>query len=103
MIAGTVLPYLASKDIRLLATEDDEDEDTEVTRIRQMVRTWRSEAAREGKKLKLPVMPPMPRNIWTGALALYAMVMMSTFFINTVWQVSTWLTVHIVEADRRNF
>jgi solute carrier family 45, member 1/2/4 len=87
-----VLPYLASKDIRLLAPEEDEDEDTEFARIRETVRTWRSEAAREGKKLKLPVMPFMLRNIWTGALALYSVVMMSTFFINTVWQASARLT-----------
>ena len=30
----------------------------------------------------------MLRNIWTAGLLLFAAVMMSTFFIKTVWQVS---------------
>ena len=32
--------------------------------------------------------PFMLRNIWTAGLLLFAAVMMSTFFIKTVWQVS---------------
>jgi len=30
----------------------------------------------------------MLRNIWTAGLTLFGLVMMSTFFIQTVWQVS---------------
>lgn len=89
VIAGTILPYLASRDVRLLSREEDEDEDTDLARIRETVRTWMAEAKRQGKQLKLPVRPFMLRNsIWTVALALYAVVMLSTFFINAVWQVS---------------
>ena len=33
------------------------------------------------------IVPFMLRNIWTAGLLLFAAVMMSTFFIKTVWQV----------------
>ena len=84
--SGTVIPYLASRDQRLLALNDqeDEDEDAETVRIRELVRAWKSEAAREGRPLKLPTMPFMLRNIWTSSLVLYAVLMASTFFIRTV-------------------
>ncbi|ORY25239.1 major facilitator superfamily domain-containing protein [Naematelia encephala] len=94
IIAGTLLPYLAARDRRLLKpdSEKDEDddeedeEDIELERIREMVRQWKAEAARQGRPLKLPTMPFMLRNIWTAGLVLFAMVMASTFFITKVWQ-----------------
>lgn len=66
-MAGTLLPYLAARDRRLLkpTTEkdasqidedasEDEGEDGEMDRIREMVREWKAEAARHGRPLRLP-------------------------------------------------
>jgi len=108
--AGTLLPYLASRDHRLLARSDEDDEeDVELARIREMVRQWKLEAARKGKPLKLPRMPFMLRNIWTAAMLLFSAVMMSTFFIRTVaqatvaisllgicWAVAVWVPFSII-------
>ncbi|KAG8711157.1 hypothetical protein FRC09_020745, partial [Ceratobasidium sp. 395] len=114
--AGTILPFLASRDKRLLLPELPVDpnnpeaaEEAEMARVRELVRQWRSEAAREGKPLKLPRMPFMLRNIWTGALVLYAFLMFSTFFIKTVaaatvviallgicWAVACWVPFAII-------
>lgn len=66
--------------------EDEDDEDEELVRVRELVRQWKAEAAREGKPLKLPTMPFMLRNIWTASLLLFALVMLATFWIKTVWQ-----------------
>lgn len=92
--AGTVLPYLAARDSRLLRQQlegdpedDDVDEDEEVSRIRQLVRSWKAEAARMGKPLRLPAMPFMLRNIWTVGLLLFGILMTCTIFVRTVWQV----------------
>lgn len=116
VIAGTILPFLASRDQRLLLPELPVDPanpeaaaDAELTRVRELVRQWRAEAARDGKPLKLPTMPFMLRNIWTGALVLYALAMMSTFFVKTVasatviiallgicWAVACWVPFAII-------
>ncbi len=88
VIAGTLLPQLANRDRRLLEHEGDEEEDAELTRLRNTVREWRADAARKGRPVKLPTMPFMLRNIWTGALVLFSLLMFSTFFVNTVVQVS---------------
>ena len=85
--AGTILPYLARRDVRLLAQSDDEDEDAELTRLRDMVRRWQAEATRKGKPLRLPIMPFLLRNIWMGAMLLFSLITASTFFITKVWQV----------------
>jgi solute carrier family 45 protein 1/2/4 len=89
-VAGIVLPYLARRDVRLLAHSDDEDEDedAELARIRDMVRQWQAEAVRKGKPLRLPIMPFLLRNIWMGAMLLFSFISASTFFITKVWQVS---------------
>jgi hypothetical protein len=87
VISGIILPHLANRDRRLMAHQGDEDEDAELTRIRNTVREWKAEAARKGKPLRLPVMPFLLRNIWTGALLLFTALTMSTFFITTVNQV----------------
>lgn len=87
MIAGTLLPHLAGRDRRLMAHKGDVDEDAELTRLRNTVREWRAEAARQGRPLRLPVMPFLLRNIWTGALLLFTILTFSTFFIKTVFQV----------------
>jgi solute carrier family 45 protein 1/2/4 len=86
VVAGTILPYLARRDVRLLAQNDDEDEDAELTRLRDTVRQWQAEATRKGKPLRLPIMPFLLRNIWMGALLLFSLVTTSTFFITKVWQ-----------------
>ncbi|KAI0353572.1 MFS general substrate transporter [Trametes cingulata] len=84
--AGTLLPHLTRRDTRLLAHEGDEDEDTELARLRAQVREWRAEAARHGKPLRLPLMPFFLRNIWTGALLLFTFLTLMTFFVTKVWQ-----------------
>ncbi len=95
IVAGTLLPYLAARDRRLLAPENDDklsdndsvdEEDREVEILREQVRQWKLEASREGKSLKLPTMPFMLRNIWTSAMILFFVIMMSTIFIDKVWQ-----------------
>lgn len=91
IVAGTVLPWLNQLDQRLLGNDspvddDDDEDDEELARVRELVRQWRAEAAREGKPLKLPAMPFMLRNIWTASLALFGLVMLATFWIRTVWQ-----------------
>jgi len=100
VVAGTILPWLAARDRRLLkqidldeaeALDEDEEVDMEIVKIRDMVRQWKSEAARQGRPLKLPRMPFMLRNIWTAALVLFGLIMMSTFFVRTVTQVRNWL------------
>ncbi len=100
--AGTVLPYLAARDSRLLrqrldsdgdgdgdVDDDDVDEDEEISRIRAMVRSWKAEASRMGKPLRLPAMPFMLRNIWTIGLLLFGILMSCTVFVKTVWQVGS--------------
>lgn len=86
-IAGTLLPQLAKRDSRLLASDEDDEDDDELVRLRATVREWRSEAARNGKPLKLPRMPFMLRNIWTAGMLLFFFFSLSTFFISTVTQV----------------
>lgn len=87
VVAGTVLPHLATRDRRLMGAKTDVDEDAEISRLRAMVRQWRIEAARQGKALHLPVTPFLLRNIWTGALLFFSLLTLSTFFITTVFQV----------------
>jgi solute carrier family 45 protein 1/2/4 len=94
--AGTILPYLAARDSRLLrqrldgdVDDEDVDEDEEISRIRAMVRSWKAEASRMGKPLRLPAMPFMLRNIWTMGLLLFGILMSCTVFVKTVWQVGS--------------
>ena len=84
VLAGSFLPTLARRDLRLLPAKEDEDE---VTQLRNTVREWRAEAIRQGKPLKLPAMPFTLRNIWSGAMLLFSLLTFSTFFITTVAQV----------------
>lgn len=93
VIAGTVLPHLAGRDRRLMGHKSDVDEDAELSRIRETVRQWRVDAARQGKPLRLPVMPFLLRNIWTGALLFFSLLMFSTFFITTVFQATIFITL----------
>jgi len=107
VVAGTLLPHLARRDRRLISRQD-EDEDVEVTRLRNTVREWRAEAARQGRPLRLPMMPFLLRNIWTGALLLFTVLTFSTFFITTVVQVCWYrskmfiATADFVVGDGRN-
>lgn len=58
----------------------------ELARLRVQVREWRAEAARQGKPLRLPIMPFFLRNIWTGAMLLFTFLTLATFFVTKVWQ-----------------
>lgn len=88
VVAGSLLPHLARRDFILISHEDeDEDEDVEVSRLRNNVQEWRAEALRDGRPLRLPLMPFLLRNIWTGALLLFTILTFSTFFVSTVLQV----------------
>ncbi len=95
VVSGTVLPHLASRDRRLMAHKEDVDEDAELTRIRNTVHEWRTEAARKGRPLRLPVMPFLLRNIWTGAMLWFSLLTFSTFFITDVLQVFHILTLPV--------
>jgi solute carrier family 45, member 1/2/4 len=86
VIAGTVLPHLASRDRRLMGYKGDVNHHAELTRIRNTVREWRAEAIHRGTPLRLPVMPFLLRNIWTGALFLFTLLTFATFFVSTVLQ-----------------
>lgn len=86
--AGTLLPHLARRDHSILEHAAEENEDEETSALRRTVRQWQAEAARQGKPLRLPFMPFLLRNIWTGALLLFTLITFSTFFITKVWQVS---------------
>ncbi|KZW04105.1 MFS general substrate transporter [Exidia glandulosa HHB12029] len=105
---GWLLPLLTKRDRRLLVFEDD-PRDHDLAQIRNMVRGWRAEAMREGKKLKLPTMPFMLRNIWTAALLLFAVLMGLSVFVRTVvqatiiiaalgicWSVAMWIPFAII-------
>jgi hypothetical protein len=70
-----------------MAHKTDVDQDAEISRLRATVREWRVEAARQGRTLRLPVMPLLLRNIWTGAMLLFSLLMFMTFFVTTVFQV----------------
>ncbi|KAL0564423.1 hypothetical protein V5O48_017623 [Marasmius crinis-equi] len=91
--AGTILPHLANRDRRLMAHKGDVDEDAELARLRDTVRQWRIEAAQKGKPLRLPVMPFLLRNIWTGALLLFTILTFSTFFIKTIAQATVFIAL----------
>ncbi|KAG7096809.1 hypothetical protein E1B28_004217 [Marasmius oreades] len=93
VVAGTILPHLANRDRRLMAHKTDVNEDAELARLRDTVRQWRVEAARKGKPLRLPVMPFLLRNIWTGALVLFSLLTLSTFFIKTVAQATVFIAL----------
>lgn len=82
--AGTILPMLTRRDDALLM-HGDEDEDAELTRLREQVHEWRSQATRQDKPLRLPIMPFFLRNIWTGALLLFTFLSLATFFVTRVW------------------
>jgi len=96
VVAGTLLPHLAGRDRRLMPSKSDVNEDAELTRLRNLVRQWRAEASRQGKPLRLPVMPFLLRNIWTGALVLFTVLTFSTFFITTVAQVRQYFQSSVI-------
>ena len=87
VVSGTFLPYLARRDLLINLQEDDDDDDSEDSRLRDAVLSLQSEAIRKGKPLRPPRMPLLLRNIWTGALLLFTLLMFSTFFITKVSQV----------------
>ena len=76
-----------------MGRKSDVDGDAEIARLRDMVRQWRVDAARAGKPLKLPVMPFLLRNIWTGALLFFSFLTFMTFFISTVAQATIFISL----------
>jgi solute carrier family 45 protein 1/2/4 len=77
---------LAARDRRLLKPtnsksapqidedDSDEEEDAEMNKIREMVREWKAEAARDGRPLKLPTSMrySLSNTVWADLSALYA-------------------------------
>jgi len=86
VIAGVLLPHLARRDTRLLPQDSDDERHTE--RLRMMLGYWREEASKSGRRLKLPRMPLLLRDIWMGAMLLFSVLMFSTTWIFTVPMVS---------------
>lgn len=80
--AGALLPYLSRRDTRLLRVQD-EDEEEETIRLRNMIHEWRVDAAKKGKKMRLPTLPVLYRTIWIGALLLFTVLTMLTFFVKS--------------------
>jgi solute carrier family 45 protein 1/2/4 len=80
--AGALLPYLSRRDTRLLRVQD-EDEEEETIRLRNMIHEWRVDAAKKGKKMRLPNLPVLYRTIWIGALLLFTVLTMLTFFVQS--------------------
>lgn len=87
VMAGAVLPYLSRRDKRLLRVQD-EDEEEETVRLRNLIYVWRAEAAKKGKKMRLPTLPVLYRTIWIGALLLFTVLTMATFFVTSAVGVS---------------
>jgi len=85
--AGALLPYLSRRDTRLLRVQD-EDEEEETTRLRELIYEWRADAAKKGKTMRLPTLPVLYRTIWIGALLLFTILTMSTFFVTSALGVS---------------
>lgn len=81
-LAGTILPYFSRRDKRLLRVQD-EDEEEETTRLRNMIHEWRVQAAKKGEKMRLPTLPVLYRTIWIGALLLFTFLTMMTFFVRS--------------------
>lgn len=88
-MAGALLPYLSRRDNRLLRVQD-EDEEEETIRLRNMIHEWRVEAAKKGKEMRLPTLPVLYRTIWIGALLLFTFLTTMTFFVKTTMSVRIW-------------
>ncbi|KAG9317437.1 hypothetical protein JVU11DRAFT_1637 [Chiua virens] len=108
VIAGAVLPFLARRDPSLLPEEGD-DEETHTRRLRIRLHRMREEALASGKSLQLPWKPILLRDIWMGAMVLFMILMLSSFFISTVpgaiamislvgicWSVTCWVPFAII-------
>ncbi|KAJ3564038.1 hypothetical protein NP233_g8556 [Leucocoprinus birnbaumii] len=93
VITGTVLPHLVYSDRRLQRLKTDVDEDAEPSWLRETFRQWKADAARQGKPLRLPTAPILMRNIWSGAMFLFAFLMFSTFFVKTVTQATIFISL----------
>lgn len=93
IFAGTVLPHLATRDRRILARYENETQDEELNYLKKLVREWRVDAAQRGRPLRLPMMPFLLRNIWTGAMLLFSALCFSTFFIDSVYKATIFITL----------
>lgn len=95
VVAGAILPYFSRRDKRLLRVQD-EDEEEETIRLRNLIYEWRAQAAKKGKPMKLPTLPILYRTIWIGALLLFTVLTMMTFFVTST------IGVSILESSRRS-
>ena len=95
-LAGTLLPYLSRRDTRLLRVQD-EDEEEETIRLRNTIHEWRVDAAKKGKKMRLPTLPVLYRTIWIGALLLFTLLTMMTFFVTSTLGVRLQASEPVVE------
>jgi len=95
VVAGAVLPYLSRRDKRLLRVQD-EDEEEETIRLRNLIYEWRAQANKKGKPMRLPTLPILYRTIWIGALLLFTVLTMMTFFVTST------IGVSILESSRRS-
>ncbi|KAF9226586.1 MFS general substrate transporter [Gyrodon lividus] len=108
VIAGVILPYLARRDPRLFPEEGD-DEQRHTQRLRLVLHRWREESLSTGKALRLPRQALLLRDIWTGAMLLFTVLMLSSFWISTVsgaiamislvgicWSVACWVPFAII-------
>lgn len=98
VMAGAFLPWLSRRDARLLRVQD-EDEEEETIRLRALIYEWRAEAAKKGKPMKLPTLPVLYRTIWIGALILFTVLTMSTFFISSTIGVSVLKSALVFERS----
>ncbi|KAI0322524.1 MFS general substrate transporter [Amylostereum chailletii] len=107
--AGALLPHLARRDPRLLAYEEDEDDEAEFLHLRSNVQRWRMDAIDHRKTFRLPRMPLLLKDIWLGALLLFTVITFSTLFVSTVvqaiiavslvgicWAVACWVPFAII-------
>lgn len=108
VIAGVGLPYLSRRDPSLLPEEGD-DEQTHIQRLRLTLHQWREEALASGKSVRFPRRPILLRDIWMGAMVLFTILMLSSFWISTVpgaiamislvgicWSVACWVPFAII-------
>lgn len=93
VFAGALLPRLAKRDRRLLETDFAESDETKFERIQRNVRAWKLDSEASGNAFKLPRMPVALRDMWCFALLFYFLITLWTFFIDTVVEVSSFLSM----------
>ncbi|KAH7887635.1 hypothetical protein F5I97DRAFT_1861745 [Phlebopus sp. FC_14] len=91
IIAGVVLPSLAQRNPVL--PEPGDNESTHVERLRLTLRRWHEEGFATHKLHRLPHRSLLLRDIWTGAMLLFTVLMFSSFWISTVAQATVMVSL----------